>query len=335
MDPDVRKTNWTPEEDRIIIDAHSKIGNKWTNISKLLDGRPANAIKNHWNSTLLKRIQDSNGEPTPRRDRNRTKKPAPLRATEFDFRTQLQQHEDSSDCSPQAYQRLSSPDSSPEARYQEPQLVNPVRFHYPETPHHVFFNPFTDQSNTVVPVATNIWDAWPAPNVIHLTPSTSIVPHPPPAAAPNHSVSLTQNLLHTQNLANTSGFNGYAHNLISTLNSLYDTEHNNTHTNASSMNNNTGFNTSEPSSPEDFLEMYNPPTATNNAPLPHELQLCFDYPQQAGSVPLDTFTMAPLVDSSGMNVSNLGMNMSVNPINGMGVNNMGLLNLEIPGFLDM
>ncbi|EGG16489.1 myb domain-containing protein [Cavenderia fasciculata] len=56
LSPDVRKTNWTPEEDRLIIESHQELGNKWTAISKLLDGRPANAIKNHWNSTLVKRI---------------------------------------------------------------------------------------------------------------------------------------------------------------------------------------------------------------------------------------------------------------------------------------
>jgi len=74
LSPEVRKTNWSPEEDRIIIEAHHRLGNKWTAISKLLDGRPANAIKNHWNSTLLKRIQDSNGGmPTIRRERKNSK----------------------------------------------------------------------------------------------------------------------------------------------------------------------------------------------------------------------------------------------------------------------
>jgi hypothetical protein len=74
LSPEVRKTNWSPEEDRIIIEAHHRLGNKWTAISKLLDGRPANAIKNHWNSTLLKRIQDSNGGLAPvRRERKNSK----------------------------------------------------------------------------------------------------------------------------------------------------------------------------------------------------------------------------------------------------------------------
>jgi len=73
LSPEVRKTNWSPEEDRIIIEAHHRLGNKWTAISKLLDGRPANAIKNHWNSTLLKRIQDSNGGMPIRRERKNSK----------------------------------------------------------------------------------------------------------------------------------------------------------------------------------------------------------------------------------------------------------------------
>jgi hypothetical protein len=57
LHPGVRKDPWTPEEDRIIIEAHAQLGNEWTSISKLLDGRPANAVKNHWNATLKRQVQ--------------------------------------------------------------------------------------------------------------------------------------------------------------------------------------------------------------------------------------------------------------------------------------
>jgi hypothetical protein len=57
LSPEVRKEAWTAEEDRVIIESHRQLGNKWTAISRLLNGRPANAIKNHWNSTLKRQVQ--------------------------------------------------------------------------------------------------------------------------------------------------------------------------------------------------------------------------------------------------------------------------------------
>ncbi|THU72812.1 hypothetical protein C4D60_Mb04t16140 [Musa balbisiana] len=54
--PDIKRGNFTEEEESLIIDLHSLHGNKWSTIAASLPGRTDNEIKNYWNTHLRKKL---------------------------------------------------------------------------------------------------------------------------------------------------------------------------------------------------------------------------------------------------------------------------------------
>lgn len=58
LSPDLAKRPWTPEEDRIVMEAHARLGNRWSEIAKLLKGRTDNATKNRFNTTIRRQISE-------------------------------------------------------------------------------------------------------------------------------------------------------------------------------------------------------------------------------------------------------------------------------------
>lgn len=56
LSPDIKRGNYTLEEEEIIIKSHELMGNKWSAIAAKLPGRTDNEIKNIWHTNLKKKI---------------------------------------------------------------------------------------------------------------------------------------------------------------------------------------------------------------------------------------------------------------------------------------
>ncbi|KAJ8548291.1 hypothetical protein K7X08_030760 [Anisodus acutangulus] len=66
LKPDIKRGNLTPQEQLLILELHSKWGNRWSKIAHNLPGRTDNEIKNYWRTRVQKQARqlkvDSNSK---------------------------------------------------------------------------------------------------------------------------------------------------------------------------------------------------------------------------------------------------------------------------------
>jgi hypothetical protein len=58
LNPNIRKEDWEFVEEWLLFLLHKSMGNSWADIAKIIRGRTDNSIKNHWNSSIKKKLPE-------------------------------------------------------------------------------------------------------------------------------------------------------------------------------------------------------------------------------------------------------------------------------------
>ncbi|CAN4106709.1 unnamed protein product [Withania somnifera] len=61
--PDLKRGLLSEYEEKMVIDLHAQLGNRWSKIASHLPGRTDNEIKNHWNTHIKKKLKKMGIDP--------------------------------------------------------------------------------------------------------------------------------------------------------------------------------------------------------------------------------------------------------------------------------
>ncbi|XP_008803910.2 transcription factor MYB20-like [Phoenix dactylifera] len=61
--PDLKRGLLSESEEKLVIELHSQLGNRWSKIAAHLPGRTDNEIKNHWNTHIKKKLRKMGIDP--------------------------------------------------------------------------------------------------------------------------------------------------------------------------------------------------------------------------------------------------------------------------------
>lgn len=79
--PDLKRGLLTADEEKLVVDLHAKLGNRWSKIAAKLPGRTDNEIKNHWNTHIKKKLIKMGIDPATHQPLANTKAASPIGTT--------------------------------------------------------------------------------------------------------------------------------------------------------------------------------------------------------------------------------------------------------------
>ncbi|KAF0932529.1 hypothetical protein E2562_010417 [Oryza meyeriana var. granulata] len=77
--PDLKRGLLSEEEEKLVIDLHEQLGNRWSKIAARLPGRTDNEIKNHWNTHIKKKLKKMGIDPVTHQPVISLSQPDPLK----------------------------------------------------------------------------------------------------------------------------------------------------------------------------------------------------------------------------------------------------------------
>ncbi|KAK4751925.1 hypothetical protein SAY87_020723 [Trapa incisa] len=78
--PDLKRGLLSESEEKLVIDLHAQLGNRWSKIASQLPGRTDNEIKNHWNTHIKKKLKKMGIDPVTHRPITPSDYPDPMKA---------------------------------------------------------------------------------------------------------------------------------------------------------------------------------------------------------------------------------------------------------------
>ncbi|KAG5227305.1 myb family transcription factor family protein [Salix suchowensis] len=75
--PDLKRGLLSEYEEKMVIDLHAQLGNRWSKIASHLPGRTDNEIKNHWNTHIKKKLRKMGIDPLTHKPLSTVETPPP------------------------------------------------------------------------------------------------------------------------------------------------------------------------------------------------------------------------------------------------------------------